>query len=63
MLRKKPTFAQRLCAGGISLAGPSLKRAGSPQSASMSGLVLRLTTDTQTHKSVTMQKCNCLVDL
>lgn len=40
------TFAQRLSAGGVSLARPSLECAGSPQSASMGGLILCLTTET-----------------
>lgn len=41
------SFAQRLCAGGVSLAWPSFECAGSPQSASMSGLILCLTTESE----------------
>lgn len=47
------TFDQWLCAGGISFAWPPLERARSPQSASMSGLILCFTTVTQnTHETV-----------
>jgi len=41
-----------MCAGGVSLAGPSLESAGSPHSASMSGLILRLTAESNTRKRV-----------
>lgn len=40
-------FAQRLSSGGVSLARPPLEGAGSPQSASMSGLILRLSTESE----------------
>lgn len=52
------TFAQRLCAGGVSFARPPFKRAGSPQSASMSGLILRLSTETSTKTSLVDENGN-----
>lgn len=54
------TFAQRLCARRISLARPSLERAGSPQSASVSGLIFCFAAETkkQQHRAVVSRKNN-----
>lgn len=46
------TFAQQVRAGGVPLARPPLKRAGSPQPASVSRLILRLSTGTNTQTSL-----------
>ena len=59
----RPTFAQRLCAGGVSLARPSLKCAGSPHSASVSGLILCLTTGTNTNGNVKCRDIDIDIDI
>lgn len=50
------TFAQRVCARRISLAWPSLERAGPSQSASVGGLIFCLAAEMRKKKTQTISK-------